>query len=90
MPDETIMILGKPYTIRYLPKNQFPEYMGTVNRGLQIICVEESLAPQQREDTILHEVIHIIDGELAIKLSEEDIQRLSVGIHSAGYVRRPS
>jgi hypothetical protein len=82
-----IMVLGKPYKINYLPSNQLPMNMGTSNRGRQVLCIDETLAPEQRDDTILHEILHVIDGELALGLSEETIQRLAVGITSAGYHR---
>ena len=88
MPEPmTLHILGKPYRLDFLPTNQLPANMGTCNRGRQVICIDESLGKEQVEDTTLHEVLHIIDGELSLGLSEETIQRLSVGLYSAGYRR---
>ena len=83
----TLHILGKPYRVDRLPTNQLPTLMGSTNRGRQVICLDETLAADQAEDTLLHEVLHIIDGELALNFSEETIQRLSVGLYSAGYRR---
>ncbi len=84
--EEKITILGKEYTVRYTDSVGTCGNMGNADRGRQFINVDTStLAPQQVESTILHEVIHMIDRELKLELPEELISRLEVGIYSAGY-----
>ncbi len=85
---ETMQILGKPYTIKYTDSIGTCGNMGNAARAKQFINVDAALGPQQIESTILHEVLHMIDGELKLDLSEETIMRLEVGIYSAGYRRK--
>lgn len=79
-------ILGKPYTVNHIPaKYAGGQYLGTCDRDLQTISVvHELLGPEQEEEAILHEGIHIIDEELNIGLTEEQVGRLAVGLYSAG------
>ena len=58
--------------------------MGASNRTEQTIILNKETGREQREDTLLHEVIHIISGELSLELSEETVARLSVGLYSSG------
>jgi len=84
--EEKITILGKEYTVRYTDSIGTCGNMGNADRSKLFINVDTAaLAPQQVESTVLHEVIHMIDGELRLGLSEEIISRLEVGIYNAGY-----
>lgn len=86
--NEKITILGKEYTLRYTDNIGTCGNMGNADRSRQFINVNAAdLAPQQIESTVMHEIIHMIDHELKLGLSEEDISRLEVGIYSAGYRR---
>ena len=88
MPEPmTLHILGKPYRLDFLPTNQLPANMGTCNRGRQVICIDESLGKEQVEDTTLHEVLHIIDGERSILRHYLGIQRLLRLAHFLGTFR---
>jgi hypothetical protein len=83
---DSITILGKPYAIRYVDDIGASGSLGTANRPKQIITLNtESCAPDQVDETLLHEVIHIISGELVLELDEATVARLAVGIYSAGY-----
>jgi hypothetical protein len=81
----TMTILGKPYKVDFANEFDLIGNIGAANRGLQAIRISDTLADEQVEDTLLHEVLHIIDKELAIGLEEADVARLAVGLHSAGY-----
>lgn len=86
--EEIINVLGKDYTLRYTDEIGTCGAMGNANRSRQFMNVNvDGLALQQVESTVLHEVIHVIDGELKIGLTEEDVARLEVGLYSAGYRR---
>ena len=84
-----IDVLGKPYKIKLTDDIGAAGNLGLARRGKQIIILNtEGCAPEQLEETLLHEVIHIVDGELTLGLTEEAVACLSVGIYSAGYRRR--
>ena len=79
-------ILGKPYEIRNTDDIGAAGNLGSAKRSKQVILLNtEMCAPDQLAETLLHEVIHIIDGELVLELDEATVARLAVGIYSAGY-----
>jgi hypothetical protein len=81
-----ITILGKTYKILITDDVGSAGNLGNSKRSSQVITLNgEQCAPEQLEETLLHEVIHMVDGELSMGLPEETIARLSVGIYSAGY-----
>ncbi len=83
---EIVSVLGKPYAIKYTSALEMKGNLGTIERSKQIINIDsESQGEDQFAETLLHEVIHIIDGELMLGLSEETVARLAVGLYSAGY-----
>ncbi len=79
-----IEILGKKYKIVETNHECMPDNFGTSSTRDQIITLTKSMSSQQRGDTLLHEIIHIISGELVLGMSEETITRLAVGLYSAG------
>jgi len=81
----TMAILGKPYKVDFAGEFDLQGTLGAANRALQVIRVLNTSGDEQVEDTLLHEVLHIIDKELVIGLEEADVARLAVGLHSAGY-----
>jgi len=84
----TIYILGKPYEVEYLDDMMMQQMQGYAQRGAGRIAINSTTAPDQQADTLLHEILHIIDKELVLDLNEATIARLAVGLHSAGYVRK--
>ena len=80
-----IQILGKTYKIIYGDEIDLCGSAGTCNKTKQVIKIDKTQGCDQLYETLLHEVLHIIDMELKIGLSEEDVCRLSVGLYSAGY-----
>jgi hypothetical protein len=43
------------------------------------IVIDEVLHPQQRDVTLLHEYIHLVDDVYVLHLEEDDIDRLAMG-----------
>lgn len=82
---DNIEILGKIYEIEYFPDNMMQGLLGATNRVMQKINISTNQGKDSLPETILHEVIHIIDGDLKLELTEETISRLAVGLYSAGY-----
>lgn len=81
---KTISILGKKYTVEYVPNSKLIDCMGISNRHSQEILIDESTAEDQKAETLIHEVIHVIEEELLLGLPEETVARLAVGLYSAG------
>jgi len=83
---KSVTILGKSYEIRLADDVGSGGSLGQSKRSRQVIVLNsEECAPEQLEETLMHEVIHIISGELVLGLEEETVARLAVGIYSAGY-----
>ena len=83
MPKE-ITILGKTYTITIKDDDGMQGLMGSAKRTENKIDILDNQSAESAKETLLHEVIHIIDGELLLNLSEETVARLAVGLYSAG------
>ena len=83
-----IMILGKPYKLEFVKPDFIADNMGTSNRRNQVIYVSTDQGKEQMVDTLLHEVIHVVNLELVLGLSEETVTRLAVGLVSAGYINK--
>jgi hypothetical protein len=79
-----VEILGKPYRLVEIEAASAPDFSGTYNREAQTITITSGLAPESREDAILHETTHIISDELCLKLTEEQVGALACGLYSAG------
>lgn len=79
-----VYVLGKPYTVKRMAEVDANGMLGAACRSAQRINLNKEQADDQLRETLLHEVIHIVNDELLIGLSEEDVSRLSVGLYSAG------
>jgi len=84
MKKATCSILAKPYRIIEIEQGSTADFSGTNNRDVQTITVMAGLSKEAREDTILHESLHVISDELCLKLTEEQIGALACGLYSAG------
>jgi hypothetical protein len=79
------MILGKSYKIIKGDRTLTEGNMGQMSRAYQTIKLDLTVAKEQTEETLLHEVLHAIDEELMLDFDESTIARLAVGLYSAGY-----
>jgi hypothetical protein len=84
----SILILGKKYVIEELGDDLMQGLRGSAKRTMQKINISTNQGPDSMSETLLHEVLHIIDGELVLGLTGETIARLAVGLYSAGYRRK--
>lgn len=78
-----IIILGKTYDVIEVPEKRSGGDMGSASQQYQTIMINKSVGKDQQKETLLHEIIHIIDNELKIGLEENDVCRLAVGLYSA-------
>lgn len=86
---KTVSVLSKPYEIISASNIQVADSMyGSCDRKFQKIVIVDGIAEDQKQDTLIHEVLHIISDELGLGLDEATIQRLGVGLYSTG-VRIP-
>ena len=77
-------ILGKEYKVVFLDSISMNGLCGQAIRDMAILKINKSITKEQQEETLIHEVLHIIDSELVLDLTEEDVSRLAVGLYSAG------
>jgi len=69
-----VKILGKSWRVVPLrDKSDKAIYYGRTNHLKGKIAINPTTTRQQRLDTMLHETIHVIDGELKIGLTERDV-----------------
>lgn len=84
---KSMKILGKTYRIKErTPTN--PTDLGYVEMRKQLITISPDQHPSQKEDTLLHEVIHVLSGEMGLGLTEKQTTGLAAGLYSIG-VRVP-
>lgn len=72
----TLRILGKPYCVEFVGVEAMSEstYMGEHEIRRSCIRVLAEMDPHQQRETLLHEVLHALTGNL---LDEERIELLS-------------
>ena len=80
---KSLNILGKEYEIKGQPKRYMGGDIGTGSSTNQVITFDETLKKDQRAETILHEMIHIVDQELGLGMTEEQVSRLAVGLYAS-------
>ena len=78
-------ILGKKYAVQYVKSNDINGSFGSAKRADALIRINSEISPEQQEETLLHEVMHIVDEELLLGMTEEQIHRMAVGVYSAVY-----
>jgi hypothetical protein len=78
-----VEVLGKKYDIVRIKEDSGMGNLGAAVVAHQKIFVRDDIGPDQVKDTLLHEIIHLVDQELKIGLEEEDVARLACGLYSA-------
>ena len=83
---KSLKILSKAWRVVPLrhQKSDKTIYYGKTDHLAGTIAVNKRVTRQQRLDTMLHETIHVIDGELKIGLTERDVCCLATAL--AGFV----
>lgn len=79
---ESIRILGKDIAVKYVDTFIGADQIGECDVCGGEIIVTATLKEDIKNETILHEVIHCVDEMLSIGLSEEQVNRLSVGLYA--------
>lgn len=55
---------------------------GNVNYGEFVIHINENISEEQKEATLIHEILHAIDNLWNIDLMEDEVTRLADGIQT--------
>jgi hypothetical protein len=58
------------------------EPMGAYNVGLSKIVIDNSMSPETKEATLIHEIIHAIDKANALGFSEQEVSVIATGVYS--------
>ena len=79
VPNE-IKIGVHAYGVEYNPHLWMEEELkGSANHISQKIQIEPALAKSQQDVTFLHEVLHIINDQYRLRLSDDDVDRIANG-----------
>jgi hypothetical protein len=78
---QTVRVLGKPFFITQpaeLPEGD----LGLCQTNLGLIQIVQSLRHVEKQDTILHELTHVISDLLGLRLTEKQVHGLAAGWHA--------
>lgn len=75
-----LKVLGKDYTVRIDKKLDQADVCGTCLYSAQLLSLAPRLGPQQRAETLLHELIHAVGGEMGLNISERTVRGLAIGL----------
>jgi hypothetical protein len=85
---DKIKVLGKTIRIKYEESHDFfPDTDPALKDGLydtteQRIHLVRHLGPEKMLETLIHETIHVIEGEMYFSLSEENVCRVAAGLQA--------
>lgn len=75
-----IRVVGKTYTIEYVERVDDKDSSGESARDTQSIKVKKDQHQESARETLLHEVIHAVEGQLGLDLKEKQVHGLGVGL----------
>jgi len=79
-----VTVLSKDYEVRFKDDVDMHSNAGAVHVDKGIIDINNDHSPDCQEDSLVHEIIHILDRELVLNLEEDQVRRLATGLYSAG------
>ncbi len=92
-----VKIIGKTYGISYATGKPLDDgNLGELDHDKQSITIRVGQPLEQEQDTILHEILHGVDHELFLKMSEKQVRGMATGLLAvlkdnprvASYLRR--
>jgi uncharacterized protein YpuA (DUF1002 family) len=78
--DHLLKIVGKTYTLSLVDQVDDQDSLGECNDVLQRILVKSGQKPDQLMDTILHEVVHAVDYQMHLGLTERQVHAVAAGL----------
>jgi Zn-dependent peptidase ImmA (M78 family) len=78
-----IRVLGHTYRVkdRFIPDDKLIHY-GAVDHHTNVIEINTGLCRDQREETLLHELFHVLSCRTGANLSEKQVTAMSAGMYS--------
>lgn len=81
---ERLRLFGKAYTVELQSESQLEtKYQGRIDYQKCLITILAGLASDASKETLLHEIVHALEHELQLNLSEQQVGALSVGLWAA-------
>ena len=78
-----ITVLGMKHTITYFESNcRTDDNMGRSDTKMGQITLCKGMPQDIEEQTLLHEIIHVIDGNLSTNMSEKQVTAISAGLYA--------
>jgi len=76
-------ILGKEFKLEFVDGSVFtPDNMGMMEFKNQRISIIGGMPNDNTQETILHEIIHIVDESFSLELGEKKVNALSSALYS--------
>lgn len=75
-----VRVFGKEHVINYIPRGYGMDHMGLTDYNNGIINILEDQPEAEEADTVLHEVIHVIDLTMDLDLTEHQVTALATGL----------
>ena len=77
----SVKVIGKTYSITYTNGRPLDDgNLGEMDPDKQTLTVKKGQPLEQEQDTVLHEVMHAIDHELGLSLSEKHVKGMATGL----------
>lgn len=77
---KSLTLFGKKVKVKTLSKSKMPEALGLCLYNDQEIHIRKGMPFETTVDTLIHECVHMVDHEMMIGLSEEQVTKLGTGI----------
>lgn len=79
-PPDTIVVLGHDISVRVVDRLVLPDQAARYDSHTSTIELDATMAPGERYDTLLHEVLHAIDHTLQLGMTHKTVWRLGASI----------
>jgi len=85
-PTGTVRVLGYEFAVEQRPLSDpllaDEGRKGACNHSRALIAVADSLAPDVKAETVLHEIVHAVEHATDADLSETQVARLARGLYA--------
>ena len=78
-PDR-VRVMGKVYSITYIENSDAIESNGVCKNDTLSILIADELPPDEERDTLLHEIVHAVDNQISIGLTEKKVRQIATGL----------
>ena len=78
-------VMGTAYRIEELAPELMEDNEGEVSCGAQLITLDITMGKQRKEQRLIHEVLHIIELNLLLNMTEKQVAIVSEILYSLGF-----